>query len=314
MQLGVANSFDSYDLIGKTIPGIVFLLGLSTLLPANEGLYDLLLIDGSLNYAHLVVGGLIVLVLGFVFGQGLHIIAMFIETVAYGIAVRVYYGLFTETTPTNEAEKRWYARVRDGLKTVLKPHRLMFQDHLKWYTHPETTDASVYNLFVRMCEQRFGVSSETVAKIGGIYSVIMSYLIIEGSGRAHRFQARYSFCRSIYIISGFFGTMYLVLLTGIGKSLFTTVFYTPVILEAKPTEIGALATVLILTGLMFMYAVSRYKGYFIEYLFADFYNIIEQSDLEYDGTLAAVETPMEGERPEDANYSISDYLQDLDEE
>lgn len=85
MQSRVSSFFGSYDLFGKAFPGTAFLLGLISLLPSSS-------LQMNLTRSGVLVAALIVLilVLGFMFGQALHSIAVQIEGGFYSISSSYY--------------------------------------------------------------------------------------------------------------------------------------------------------------------------------------------------------------------------------
>lgn len=87
MQTGLSQLFDPYNLYAKAFPGIVSLIFVLSLLP-----------DGSLagigNSGSLIAAlALLLIVLGFIFGQAIHSISGFIESTVY-VTLRNYYVLF----------------------------------------------------------------------------------------------------------------------------------------------------------------------------------------------------------------------------
>lgn|GEM_PF-2708313 len=87
MRTGLSQIFDPYNLYAKAFPGIVFFILLLTILPKGS----LSTIGGSGSLIAALV--LLIIVLGFVFGQAIHSISGFIESSVY-MTLRAYYRLY----------------------------------------------------------------------------------------------------------------------------------------------------------------------------------------------------------------------------
>ena len=83
MQTQISGIFGSYDLFAKAFPGTVFLLCAISLLPQEA--FDFDLAQSGALVASLTI---LVLVLGFVFGQALHSISVWVEKKFYSISRR----------------------------------------------------------------------------------------------------------------------------------------------------------------------------------------------------------------------------------
>ena len=322
MASRLSGLFNSYDFFGKSIPGVVLLLGLVTFLP--ESMLTAAEVDISIrNIAVLTVAGL---VLGLIFGEAVHNLAINIEQMFYWSRERTYdiFNLinireirrFFEITfgPTISVIKRtfvsilrgifvgippiykWRYNTSSSIRTVifgfsiialivlLTPFYFAIQviksiasigfisraiDYLQRENEPTPIYILPYGLWMQgrkwfrrrrrgmykglishrnLFERRFqlGISQyessdggktpdierfkdayyETyntdiraiIDEIGEIYPVVATRLDALEYGRADNFQARYSFCRSMWVTLGFFLFAYVVLLLNLRRS------------------------------------------------------------------------------------------------
>jgi hypothetical protein len=305
----VANVLESYDFFGKSIPGIVALIGLATLLPGLplEAFSDP---NGTLNLTVLTALSLTLVFSGLVLGQAVHTIADNTEKVLYRIGnwtgnkYYVHSPLISEEWWENHKEwkKRylaaepWLERRYWGIHDVFKSHRRLFENELGWnFDLSENkrgldgTDIT-YNRFRECCETEFGIDIARFDKktsrgielngyveLRQLYPMVTATLSSKGSGRANGFQARYSFCRGMWVT-------FLLLLLAYLSVLFSpfkpeTLLYEPLILQTfSVSELGLLMWAMFLLSMAFMDASGDYKKHYVEYLISDFCVAVEVPD------------------------------------
>ena len=231
--------FDLYDLFSILIPGISFLIGISPFLPSFIDL-------GSVELL------LPVLVLGFVFGRGIHIAATQVES-----------------------------------KFGNSSHRERFQNELQ---SPSLMDDKVVKRFCQESANIFDgiglddleddlVKKESLSST--LYVLVRSYIHMDSRGRSRTFQAIYSFYRSMWITSIILTGIYIGygLLDATGSNIGVLPFQTHFGSLDVPSNITLLAAeaLLLLSYQTFSNARESYQKYFIQYLIADFL-VLETAD------------------------------------
>lgn len=306
----VANVLESYDFFGKSIPGIVALIGIATLLP---GLPIAAFSDpnGKLNLTVLTALALTLVFSGLVLGQAVHTIADNTEKALYRIGNWAGNQYFVRGPVIKEEQwksherlykrykwaRPWLERRYWGLHDIFKSHRRLFENQLGWYFDlSESARGSdgtniIYDRFRECCSTEFGIDiarfDKTASRgielngyieIRQLYPMVTAVLSSRGSGRANGFQARYSFCRGMWVVL-------LLLLLAYLFVLFPVVplepfLYEPLVLQAlSAAELGIVMWTMFLLSLAFMDASGDYKRYYIEYLISDFCAASEVSDV-----------------------------------
>ncbi|MFC4405422.1 hypothetical protein [Haloarchaeobius iranensis] len=290
----VASVLESYDFFGKSIPGIVALIGTSALLPGLP-IESLAGPNGTVNLAVLTAVSLTLVFSGLVLGQAVHTLADNTEKALYRLGRWVadkYYvraPLLNEKHWENrESVKNWLKRRYWGIHDIFKSHRRLFENQLGWYFDLSKERRGlggsnlIYDRFRDCCESEFGIdigkfeqeSSEGIELNGypefrQLYPMVTAKLSQTDAGRAEGFQARYSFCRGMWV------TLLLLL------SLYLAVLFvplTPHALDYRPVllqiltkyELGLLMWAMLFVALVFMDASGDYKRHYIEYLISDF--------------------------------------------
>lgn len=316
MASRLSGLFNSYDFFGKSIPGVVLLLGLVTFLPmsALEGAG----IEISIrNVAVLALSGL---VLGLIFGEGVHNIAINIEQIFYwsrrrtydifniidlneisrffttvfgpsisiirntitdlinripgrskpiynykvsqilsikaivlgiisiltviavmcrywirritqlvvsiGFVSRLINYLQRENEPTPIyvlpyglwiQARKWFSRRRGETYKGLVSHRNLFERRVELefsqYESPDNGDSVHIERFNNAYKEAYDTDIRRVIDdVGDIYPIVTTRLDALEYGRADNFQARYSFCRSMWVTLGFFLFSYIIVL------------------------------------------------------------------------------------------------------
>jgi len=305
----VASVLESYDFFGKSIPGIVALIGLATLLPGLplEAFSDP---NGTLNLTVLTALSLTLVFSGLVLGQAVHTVADNTEKVLYRIGnwtgnkYYVHSPLISEEWWENHEkwEKRylaaepWLERRYWGIHDVFKSHRRLFENELGWNFDLSENKRGLdgtnitYNRFRECCETEFGIDIARFDKktsrgielngyveLRQLYPMVTATLSSKGSGRANGFQARYSFCRGMWVTFLLLLLAYLLVLFSPFKP--ETLLYEPLILQTfSVSELGLLMWAMFLLSLAFMDASGDYKKHYVEYLISDFCVAVEVPD------------------------------------
>ena len=297
----VGNILESYDFFGKSIPGIVALIGTATLLPGLPfGVFSTP--DGTLNFTVLTALALTLVFSGLVLGQAVHTIADNTEKVLYRIGnwtANQYYirgPVISEETWDNHGWLKgcykyiepWLVRRYWGIHDVFKSHRRLFENELGWYFDLSKNKRSsgnsniMYARFRECCKSEFGVDiakfEENTSKgieLNGyiefrqLYPMVTATLSSKGSGRANAFQARYSFCRGMWVsLLLLFVAYFLVLFSPVRPEFLS---YEPLVLkELSTTNLKLLMLCMSLLSISFMDASGDYKKHYVEYLISDF--------------------------------------------
>ncbi|WP_280535449.1 hypothetical protein [Halopenitus sp. POP-27] len=109
----------------------------------------------------------------------------------------------------------WIIRRINVVELGLVPHRDLFARKLRGNIKPEYEpygDPNFhYRRFAEAVEDNYDMnvrSKETINDYKSIYTVITTRLQIDNSTRANSFQARYSFCRSMWVVLGILSVFY----------------------------------------------------------------------------------------------------------
>jgi hypothetical protein len=293
---------ESYDFFGKSIPGILLLIGFFTFLPK----IPLFPVGGeteSINFATITTLALTLVFSGLVLGQAVHTVAVNIEKVFYRVGwwlLNRYYvhsplvlsDEYRESHPRVDGIYKycrpWLIRRYWGIHDTFKSHRRLFENELGWYfdLSVEKRKSDVpnvnYDTFRQHCKSEFDVdvarfdqTSDSRRLVGGyeqlrhLYPMVTSKTANATGGRASGFQARYSFCRGMWVVL-------LILLLGylwlqVLPAPLSALDYKPVILDLfSSAELGVLMFGLVVAIIVFLDAAGDYKRHYIEYLIADF--------------------------------------------
>jgi hypothetical protein len=304
MPRRVANVLESYDFFGKSIPGIVGLVGIFSLLPG----FPLSLFgtsDSQMNVAVLTALALTLVFLGLVIGQPVHTIADNVEKALYRIGswgLNKYYVrgplLSSAWWGNNLRLKSWLERRYWGIHDVFKSHRRLFENELGWHFDISVNkrgsgnnDIS-YDYFRRCCKEEFQIDIARFDKtttddiiLNGyvefrqLYPLVTATLSSKGSGRANGFQARYSFCRGMWAVLLILSLLYFsVLHAPIGPK---ALVYEPIILQVLDRdELGILIWAMVFLSFAFMDASGDYKKHYVEYLISDFCAAVDRGTQE----------------------------------
>lgn len=317
----VANVLESYDFFGKSIPGIVALIGIATLLPGLP-LNTLGSPSRTLNLAVLTALALTLVFSGLVLGQAVHTIADNTEKVLYRIGNwtgNKYYVIGPIVTEDrwdrHEKWAKWYSTVKPwlerrywGIHDVFKSHRRLFENEIGWYFDLSEDkrglgDTNIaYDRFRECCEEEFeidiarfdkstsrGIELNGYVEVRQLYPMVTAKLSREGVGRANGFQARYSFCRGMWVTLLLLLLIYTMVLFPLVEPM--ALSYEPLVLRIfSESELGILMWSMFLLSLAFMDASGDYKKHYIEYLVTDFCSIVKVSEQQKDNEASDKQT------------------------
>lgn len=278
-----------YSFFSVLLPGVVFILGLSPFLPSNI----------SIGSAGLLLP---ILAVGFALGQAVHTVAVSIEnSSSKGEEIDQ---MRKEAKTFREVFKLWFYRwfVAAPLHQLFgeeyfadTSHRNRFVQELDPDCESEILDDDVCDSFYRVSrdtfpelelpksrDNLFDESSKKCAKTRTnlLYGNVRSVVHIDGRGRSRSFQAIYSFCRSMWIVSIILFLIYslysILSILGVPKGLVSYVSHIGK-LEISSIIIAAVAFVIAVGSFKLFKAAKRnYQQYYIQYMVSDF--LILQND------------------------------------
>lgn len=193
----------------------------------------------------------------------------------------------------------WIYRRYWGTNDAFKRHRLIFEEEVLWYLHPYVNRRRADDVhitkqrFVDAAKHHFDLSNLDFRRGDQVYTLVMAELSSSEKNRAAQMHAMYAFCRSMWVVVFIVTSVYLILLAGYiqafkeygfvippYESLFDS---TPLILAYFPwtSKANALSALVILGSmivLIFIAGTSIYKKHFVEYIFAEFYTLVEEKE------------------------------------
>lgn len=179
-----------------------------------------------------------------------------------------------------------------SINDTFKSHRILFQEQLTWYLSPyinrrRADDVHVTKQrFVEAARDRYDLEDADFQNTNQIYPLIISELSSSDMVRSQSMQARYSFCRGMWVVLLTTVIAYIIVLGGYIQPFlkFGVIFISyeklfgepPLIVEIfsgqSPTMVfTSLIFVLTLASAIFMIGSAQYKRHYLEYLFAEFY-------------------------------------------
>lgn len=231
------RKIDLYDLISIVLPGACLTLGLIPFLPHTFDILD--------------VGALVpFIILSFVFGRLVHIIAVESEDVIF------------QATPT---------------------HRERLQQQL---SNPTDFSEDTAKQFIQECSTVFDVTPKEAnldedempdpdkVQFDDLYNLVRSYIHMDSRGRSRVFQAIYSFYRSMWIVMYIIGVafLYYYIVTSFPATT-PSLEYTS-FLEDFPGDANILSLLIagssLLSMRLFDIGRKQFQGHYIRYIVADF--------------------------------------------
>lgn len=323
----------SYDIISKSIPGVVFLLLLVSLVPSKYDFEAISFGDSLADYALIFIA---LLLLALFIGEGIHIVAVFIEKTilfvarviqrtsywvwfliqrAAGIEVDLKRQLgrfrrWEEDRSTNVSGvvHGWIARRYWGLDDTFKNHRVLFAHSLMWhfgetkerdqsigYRWGESGKGEPYDCFDESIKRSIGVDiikleadeSKFEAELKELYTLVKTTVAANEIGQSSRYQAIYSFCRSMYVVSLFAALSYGLITfptvpeqLGLGGTLQflgisppvrpNATWYEPLAFQYLSENTNTTVVLPAVSTFVFMIGTGRYKRHFVDYLVAEY--------------------------------------------
>lgn len=310
MPTRIASILGSYDLFAKTIPGTLFFIALVSLSPSVP---NISITGASLGLISILV--IIAAVSGLIIGQALHSVAVAGETAGYKITRLIHRNVkrartkhwrqyeemepkSAEDTYTGKGRRlrlelwvrrffgRRYCWVVNRINEVVLPHRVWFKLRLREEFEEGNQADGLYDWFkLQSRNQMKSMDMDPVKEHEKIYRFVMSYLRFVNSGRARKFQATSSFCRSTWLTLLIFGVVYMIIILWNVEPILG---YTPVIQPILAEYGYRIPGSLFVGTVLFMYSAGQYKKHFTEYIVVDFYNAVENDsesvDIDLDGS------------------------------
>lgn len=299
MSNRVANVLGSYDFFGKSIPGVVLSLGVFSLSPgvslqSVDG-------DGRLTIAVLTALALVAVFTGLIVGQAVHTLADNAEKAVYAVGKHVYNSYWKRSDGRilgDDAISRWIARRYWGINDGLKSHRRLFQNRLGRYFDPQEDrrqsdrdDLALEN-FQQCCQSALGVNVrrfdnsntdeveyQKYDEFRQLYPVVTSTVDASAPTRAEGFQARYSFCRGMWVVLLGLAVAYTAVLYSPASLAPAAVRYPPLVLDVLgPTQLGVVIWGSVALSLVFFDASGDYKVNYVEYLISDFCEVVRNRE------------------------------------
>ncbi|MGQ3721142.1 hypothetical protein [Natrialba aegyptia] len=280
-----------YSFFSVLLPGTVFILGVLPFLPSTTSV-------GSIGVL------LPVLAIGFAVGQAVHTVAVAIENSSSKVE-EIQEMRIEENSRPQEA-KLWIQRwlVAGVLRQLFgeqyfedTSHRKRFINELHPNESTEILDEEICESFYKVSRNAFPelqlpeTSDNLLAdgdngvqnaekRLNLLYGNIRSVVHIDGRGRSRSFQAIYSFCRSMWIVSiGLFliYALYSILsILNIPSELVTYVSFIGT-LNMNSAVLASTAFIIAVGSFkIFNSAKQNYQQYYIQYLISDF--LILQND------------------------------------
>lgn len=294
----IFSVFDSYDAYGKSLPGMTLLIGGAFLLP--DGSLDNIVIGQSfLNFIAVVIS---VVLIGSLIGEGVHTLAVMIESIFDFILrslawfrryiVNIFNIKWMIVPPERDPHemmgmrrsrrlfinltdpiRMWVAMRRSALRFSLLGHRSIFGHSLEGTferdPHIQRMKFAVIHA-KNLARAGYGIDLEENAL--GFYPVAVSRLSETVYERSSKFQARYAFCRGMWVILFLVSIMYSGIAAFPIESRPDPLQYKSILdASVQPSQIWIIVLLLIFASLIFLNGVARYKIYNIEYLFIELF-------------------------------------------
>lgn len=307
MSNQIITIFGTYDFLSKSLPGMALIIGLALLFPKGSVPIPNITENFLVLISILIIVGLI----GTLIGESVHGLANILEN-SMGTLGRLKLDL-TDTHDTDSSSQRkptvtrlrnsennhpvesdygfwknrkiraknWYRTQRDKLRLVIIPHRKLFKNHLDEEKLPDSGETFTEQHLIQKAVNEYNIQTQT--DIDQVYSVVVSTLTEAGYQRPFRYQSRYSFCRSMWLVLWILGIMYSMSLIGpllpsFIQNLLSPFYYDFYLIDTLSSAwILLTVIVLFLIGLIFAFVSGSYKRYYIQYLISGLY-VLEASE------------------------------------
>lgn len=211
-----------------------------------------------------------------------------------GIVIYLVVVLVTGATVfRNRAKIRgWIDRRYWGLHNIAKSHRRLFVSSIIWNYNPEVPSpweveekGEVYDCFTQCIKNEFGVDltrppgeespkeeypdEEATNRILRLYPLVTSDLSVSEASLSSRFQAIYSFCRSMWVVFLIITALYVLLI--VPYYINNSLLWSASSLKGSSTsDYPIFIAVPFFSSIIFMIGSGFYKRHYIDYLMADF--------------------------------------------
>lgn len=267
-----------YSFFSVLLPGIVFILGLVPFLPSNTSIGSI----GSL---------LPILAIGFALGQAVHTVAVAIENSSSRVEdIKEMKNSSTGLKKCKFWFKQWFMAV--PLNQLFGEQYFNDTSHRSRWISELNPEKNNNRLDTDICNSFYDLSRDTFPelelpdsrkdlfddgdenKLDLLYANVRSVVHIDGRGRSRSFQAIYSFCRSMWIVSISLFLLYALysILSMVGV-LTGSVSYTSFIgtLGIRSAILASTSFIIAVGSFkLFRSAKNNYQEYYIQYLVSDF--------------------------------------------
>jgi|GEM_PF-6449391 len=299
----------SYDFFGKSIPGIILISGVVSLLP-TQTLESMSVSSGDINFASLAILLATLVFIGFVMGEAAHTLAVNVEKTLYwgGHSLWNFYHKHAaskvELWLGNRREgllgtigqalrigvfwrfcRPWCRRRYWGIHDVFKNHRRLFENTLKWHFAKNITrrrgdeENITYHGLIDAFNNTFTtepydglVDFRLQAEQHRVYQQIYPMVaseVTEDEG------SRAGVFQSRYSFCRGMWVVLLILAIAYAYVFYTngvTLFHGQLLIEELDWRTRSyLLLILGISSLSFMDAAGNYKRYYVEYLISEFY-------------------------------------------
>lgn len=178
--------------------------------------------------------------------------------------------------------RAWFHNRFDDIVMVLLSHRKIFKGYLIGpldFPDPTTdrpmpgAESFIQEHLIKKAGNEFDIKTKNDAD--AVYSVITSTLSKKGHRRAFRLQARYAFCRGMWMTLFASAALYGLFLKFPRPLVPKALMYKSYLTILKPNQIGMVAIILFIISLIFASASGGYKRRYINYLMAELYALDE---------------------------------------
>lgn len=305
----ISSVFGSYDFFGKSLPGISLVLGLTPLLPKDS--IPRPTIPENL-FAFIVLFAAIVLI-GTLLGEVVHTITIYFETLFAWVGRRFLNTIrlikdfcgqdakesqaqFTrlrnhEDPPSEGLVEGWKFNIRKWFRSrfydivaILLSHRKLFQLRIESYLEFPNPGVGQTTTEVRLTHRNLldKVRKDIIEvekDVTDIYPIIVTALSNEDQSRAFKFQARYAFCRGMWIVLFILAFIYWLILGDIVNWTPKAMQYQSYISSHSPNVIGMISFIILFLSSLFAFASGKYKNLYLDYLMVEFYVLYKEVNL-----------------------------------
>lgn len=333
--------FGTYDFLGKSLPGMTLVIGVSALFPTEA---IPLPEDVSISFLLLLSALLIVGLIGTLLGEFVHSLADIFENIVGWFARRIWrvWLALRNQLPINsdkepspplgikmnqdkrdvdenvnsdrriQEDNSIFQRVWSEFTVLIRSLMNQFQ---QWRSNQISKAAHIFWSHRKVFSRKLDVigkddfrmdaslddadfaeeyfikeivinryNAYNTSDIDRVYQVVVSELTEADYNRAFRFQARYSFCRSMWLVLFSLAVAYLLTTVSppgfIPNQLMTGDSFVAGLDSVTRTALGV---ALLIISVIFMFASGSYKKHYIEYLISEMYANSKNNDVSGEG-------------------------------